>query len=193
MGVPGKGGKPGRSGPPRNENARVHGLYGLKSMLKERGLGAIDGRSALGKALTGWRADLIRDLGGDSEVSTQQRTYVELCAKTKLLLDSVDGWLLTRPSLINKKRKTLLPVVRERQHLADSLAKYLAQLGLERRVKQTTINDLLTEMEIESDPGNSPTDGRSVRTSNPIACVWRFDSRNNPEGESTEKEGGQKL
>jgi hypothetical protein len=53
--------------------------------------------------------------------------------KTKLLLDSIDSWLLVQPSLINKRKKALLPVVRERTQIADALARYLAQLGLDRR------------------------------------------------------------
>lgn len=59
---------------------------------------------------------------------------IELCVKCKLLLDSIDAWLLTQDSLINKRKKTLLPVVRERQTLADGLARYLTTLGLDRVV-----------------------------------------------------------
>lgn len=51
------------------------------------------------------------------------------------MLDSIDAWLLVQPSLVNLRRRALLPVVRERQQLADALARYLGQLGLERRGK----------------------------------------------------------
>jgi hypothetical protein len=78
-------------------------------------------------------------LGGD--ISTQQSALVELSVKSKLLLDSIDTWLLTQPSLINARKKSLLPVVRERQQLADGLARYLAQLGLERKAKQVSLED----------------------------------------------------
>lgn len=94
---------------------------------------AVDGRTGVGRALSAWRADLVADLGGDP--STAQLAVIDLAVKTKLLLDSIDAWLLTQPSLVNKRRRTLLPVVRERQSLADALARYLGQLGLERRVK----------------------------------------------------------
>jgi hypothetical protein len=40
---------------------------------------------------------------------------------------------------VNKRRRCLHPVVRERQALADSLARYMGQLGLERRAKQLDI------------------------------------------------------
>jgi hypothetical protein len=55
--------------------------------------------------------------------------------KTKSLLDSIDAWLLTRCGIINARRCALLPVVRERQALADALARYMSLLGLERRVQ----------------------------------------------------------
>jgi hypothetical protein len=81
-------------------------------------------RTATGKALAKWRADLIRDLGGD--VSTQEFAIIDLAVKSKLTLDSIDVWLLTQESLINKRKKGLLPVVKERQALADGLARYSA-------------------------------------------------------------------
>ncbi len=90
----------------------------------------------MGKRLAEWRADLVRDLGG--EVSTQQAAVIDLAVRTRLLLDSVDVWLLAQPSLVNLRRRALLPVVRERQQLGDALARYMAQLGLERRAKPVT-------------------------------------------------------
>lgn len=66
--------------------------------------------------------------------------------RQKLLLESVDAWLLVQPSLVNGRKRALLPVVRERQALADSLARYLTQLGLERRAKPLpSLNDYLRQ------------------------------------------------
>ncbi len=45
-------------------------------------------------------------------VSTQELALVEEAVKTRLILDSVDAWLLTQPTLINKRAKSLLPVPR---------------------------------------------------------------------------------
>jgi len=92
----------------------------------------------LGKALVEWRQELIQDLGGPDAVSTQARAIVDLAVRTKLLLDSIDAWLLTQPSLVNKRARALLPVVRERQQLADSLARYLTTLGLKRQTEPTS-------------------------------------------------------
>lgn len=135
--------RPSGGAPEGNANARTHGLYSLKRAVNEVGLKAIDGRSAVGRALSQWRADLVHDLGGQDNVSTQQEALIDLAVKSKLLLDSVDAWLLTQPSLVNRRKKALLPVVRERQQLADGLARYLGQLGLERRVKVPTLAEYL--------------------------------------------------
>src|SRR5262245_5669558 len=118
-----------------------HGLTVLKRAVNGLGNRAIDKRTATGKALAKWRHDLIQDLGGD--VSTQQSTIVDLAVKSKLLLDSIDVWLLTQETLVNRRKKSLIPVVKERQSLADGLAKYLSMLGLERRSKQVTLQDYI--------------------------------------------------
>jgi hypothetical protein len=61
------------------------------------------------------------------------------------MLDSIDAWILTQPTLINSRKRSLIPVVLQRQTLADGLARYLSQLGLERRHKVKSLNELLHE------------------------------------------------
>lgn len=112
-----------------------HGLTRLKAAVRRLGGRVVDRRTTLGKALAKWKHELIHDLGGLDAVSTQERAIVELAVKTKLLLDSIDAWLLTQPSLVDRRRRAVLPVVRERQQLADALARYMQALGLERRAK----------------------------------------------------------
>jgi len=46
-----------------------------------------------------------------------------------------------------------MPVVRERQALADGLARYLAQLGLERRSKEVSLNDYIQQRYGEQNRG----------------------------------------
>jgi hypothetical protein len=131
-----------------------HGLNTLKRAVNKLGPRAIDRRTALGKSLAQWRHQLATDLGGVGAISTQQAAIIDLAVRTKLLLDSIDAWLLTRPSLIDKKRRALLPVVRERQQLADALARYLSQLGLERRAAPAM--DLQTYLTAEYGVGAQP-------------------------------------
>ena len=133
---------------PRPKKPRTyskHGLNQLKQVVKQLGGRAIDKRTTTGRELAKWRNDLIDDLGGRDAISTQQAALVELAVRSKLLLDSVDMWLLVQPSLINQRKRMLLPVVLQRQQLADALARYLNQLGMERRHKVKTLNDILTE------------------------------------------------
>jgi hypothetical protein len=48
------------------------------------------------------------------------------------LLDQVDSWLLGQASIVNKRKREILPIVRSRQTIADGLARLLGQLGLDR-------------------------------------------------------------
>ena len=115
--------------------APKHELNVLKKAVKSFGGRVIDQRTTLGKALAQWRKELIEDLGGPEAVSTQKHALIDLAVHTKLLLDTIDTWLLKQPSLVNARRRAVLPVVLQRQHLAESLARSLTQLGLERRPK----------------------------------------------------------
>jgi hypothetical protein len=111
------------------------GLNALKARVRVRGLQAIDRRTAAGKSLLIWKDELLDALGGDEAVSPQQRALVDLAVRTKLYVDSIDAWLMEQPSLVLTRKRSVLPVLRERQTLADSLARFLVQLGLERRAK----------------------------------------------------------
>ena len=71
-------------------------------------------------------------LGGAAALSAAQLALIDQAARTKLLLDSVDAWLLQQPSIVNKRSKSVLPVVRERIALCDSLLRHLDKLGLHR-------------------------------------------------------------
>jgi hypothetical protein len=128
-------GQPGRSGPPGNANARKHGAFTLKRAVSTLGNRAIDRRTTIGKALAAWRAELLTDLGGIEAVSTQELALVEEAVKTKLILDSVDAWLLTQPALIERRKRAVLPAVRDRQALVSTLRALLGDLGLKRRAK----------------------------------------------------------
>jgi hypothetical protein len=146
------------SGPPKgNSNARKHGLNSLKRAWSQLGNRMLDGRSPAAIAIRKWRAELIADLGGDDAVSTQQLAIIDLAGKQKLLLDSIDTWLLSQPSLINARKRSVIPVVLQRQALADGLAKYLSQLGLQRRYKVKSLQEILSA-ESENHSGNSKAD-----------------------------------
>jgi hypothetical protein len=60
---------------PYNETkatSTIHGIATMKRALKSLGSRSIDRRTSLGKALDQWRTELIADLGGQDQVSTQE-------------------------------------------------------------------------------------------------------------------------
>ena len=120
---------------PGNTNAEKHGLPRLKQAVNTLGARVIDRRTATGKALVAWRCELLTDLGGIETISTQELALVDEAVKTKLILDSVDAWLLSQPTMINKRTRSVLPAVRDRQALVSTLRGLLGDLGLKRRSK----------------------------------------------------------
>lgn len=125
--------KPASTPKKRTRPYQKHGLTTLKSAVNRLGGRVIDRRTTLGKALDAWRSDLIEDLGGPGAISTQQRSLVDLAVRTKLMLESINAWILTQRSLVNARKRSLLPVVRERASLAGQFQGLMKDLGLERR------------------------------------------------------------
>jgi len=160
-----------------------HGLTTLKAAVKGLGGRVIDMRTTMGKALAQWRGDLIADMGGPSVVTTQQRALIDLAVGTKLLLDSIDAWLLTQPSLVNARRRSVLPAVLQRQQLADSLAGYMGKLGLERRTAK--VNDLKGYLEKQYGKGKNGSDGGPKA----LELVTNRSDSDNPCGATTEPSG----
>lgn len=120
-----------------------HGLTAPMARIKLRGFQAIDRRSAGARVMLAFREDLVRDLGGEGRLSTQELTLVHMAARARALLDHVDAWIFAQPSLVNGRTRSLLPVLKERQALADHLARLLGQLGLGRRSKD--VHESLSE------------------------------------------------
>lgn len=116
---------------------QFHGMYAL-----ERVLGPLTEKATwlndlgeIGEALQQWEQAIVDDLGGSENLSSMERSIVSMATKTHLFLASVDQFLLEQPSLVNKSRRQLFPVVLQRQQLADALSRYMNQLGLKRRAK----------------------------------------------------------
>jgi hypothetical protein len=137
-----------------------HGLNGLMSRIKTEGMQAIDQRSAGARALQQWKAELVADLGGEEAISAQEMTILELAVRTKLFIDHIDLFLMEQQSLVNKKRRSLYPVVQQRNSLVNTLANLLSQLGLKRREKpEKSLAEYLEEKRNEHSGGDG---GRAV-------------------------------
>jgi hypothetical protein len=94
-------------------------------------MGAIDGRSRVSKGLIAWKRELADSIGG--QPSPQELMVIELACRNRMILDSIDSWLFQQKWLLNKKKKSVLPIVRERQAIDAALARHLQSLGLSRR------------------------------------------------------------
>lgn len=152
---------------PRRQRPRPYhrsGVHRLKRAVVTLGSRALPSRkTALGRALYDWRAALVADLGGADAISTQQLALVDLAVRSKLLVDSVDAYVLTMPSPVNKRRRQLFAVVMQRQQLADSLARTLERLGLERRAQELPTLDRYLATKA------TPTNGTATAGSQPDA------------------------
>ena len=127
-----------------------HGLTLLKRAVAQLGPRpldqALDPNSPMGRALAEWRRDLTDDLGGAESITTAQAGMVELAVRTRLLLDTVDAFILAMESPVNRRLRAVYPVVIQRGSLARDLARFLEALGLERKAaKVKTLDAYLTE------------------------------------------------
>ncbi len=141
-------GKPARSGPPGNQNARVHGLCSLRAMLNGDGL---DRRTSLYRALAGKEAEFIATLGGDP--SPQERAIIADTVKTMLYIGSLDAYLMGLKSIVRKGR--VHNVLIERTRLAGHLRENLKTLGLKRVPKDIPL-DLARELARLPEQGETP-------------------------------------
>jgi hypothetical protein len=112
--------------PTKRGRPSTHALTRMRKSLRTLTTKRLDGRSTVAVAVRRWKEDVRRDLGND--LTRAQESLLEATAQTWVLVSSLDDWLTRQPSLVTKKRQ-LLPVVRERQQLVDSLARLLDRLG----------------------------------------------------------------
>ena len=132
----------------------THGLTAVKRAVSARGIEALDGRTVAVRAVTAWKSALLADLGGEETVSTQRLAIVDSAVRTKLFLDHVDAFLMQQESLVNRKRKSVIPALRERQILVDCLARLLAQLGLQRQERPIkSLQEYIQEREHNAEKG----------------------------------------
>jgi hypothetical protein len=87
------------------------------------------------RGLVEWKNELVTALGGEENISPQEHALLEMIVRTRILIDGVDAFLLGQETMVNKKKRAILPALRERQSLVDSFARLLGQLGLKRREK----------------------------------------------------------
>lgn len=124
-----------------------HGLNAVMVRVKLRGMDAIDQRTVAARALLQWRKQVIADLGGLESLSATKLALIDAACRTRALLDHADSFIMAERSVINRKRKAFIPLVAQRQSLADSLCRTLVLLGLERIAPVKSLQDYIRERE----------------------------------------------
>jgi len=105
-----------------------HGLTAPMVRVKLAGFSAIDRRTAAAREHLALRRELANSLGGEADLTPQRRKLIDLAARASALLDHVDAWLFRQRSLVNARGKTPLPILAQRQALADHLTRLLDKL-----------------------------------------------------------------
>jgi hypothetical protein len=133
------------------------GLYTAERRMSEKGLSALDGRSAIARAVRGWRAEVAQDLGGRDALSQAKRTLLDVAAQDVVLLSITDTWLRENPGLVvNKRKRSLAPIVLERLRVAQHLADTLRSLGLDRVAKDVpTLASYMAKAKAQATSGSA--------------------------------------
>jgi hypothetical protein len=130
----------GQPGPVGYKNHLQHGLYTLRSMLKGD---TLDKRTSLYRALAEKERELVVALGGEDNVSPQERIIIGDTVKHMLFMASIDSYLLSLKSLIRKGR--LRAVVPERTRIGAHIRENLRTLGLKRVSKELSLSDYIEQ------------------------------------------------
>jgi len=104
------------------------GLRALKAAVNLRGLSAISGRTAPGRAIIARKRALMAEYGGEAGLSPQLDMLIDLVVNTKLVLEHVEAHMLALHSLVGRRGK-LKPIVAQRNQLAVVLDRALERLA----------------------------------------------------------------
>ncbi len=137
---------------------RQHGLSILRKALRELGnRGLYNKNSAIGKYLAERKESIIKDLGGPKNVSVTQEIVIDRCMEAELILRSIMAWAMEQPSLINKTKRTCVPVVKEWFDETDRQVRWLQALGLEKKVNgDGALADLPTVSTVKTEAHSEP-------------------------------------
>jgi hypothetical protein len=131
-----------RPGAKKGNRSRVtHGHYARKVQLRDITLLDISRQTSLGRQVCAKADAIFNDRGGRANCSELERDLVNRYLVTELLVQSIDCWLLEQPSLINKRRRSLYPIVVERNKLVETSLKLASAIGLDRQQKKIQPTD----------------------------------------------------
>lgn len=126
-----------RGGAPRgNRNAVTHGHYGRKIKLTAVGFSHINKSTAGGFQLSERNRELVEHCGG--KVTAVTRRVIERICFSEYLLDHLDLHLAELgPNIINRRKRTLIPIVLQRDALVTTLTRLYDTIGYAPRKPRT--------------------------------------------------------
>jgi hypothetical protein len=138
-----------RVGAPKgSENHKIHGHYQRKVLLKDVQLLDISRQNKLGRVVIEQAEAIYQDGGGKEQFSELKQHLVSRYLITELMIQSVDRWLLEQPSLINRAKRCIFPIVSERNRLVSVSLQLAQAIGLERKQKPVhTLESYIQEQE----------------------------------------------
>jgi hypothetical protein len=129
-----RGQKTRRGAPVGNKNAETHGYYRRKVKLEPVSFKDLNFSSSGGEQLRKRFIELLNHCGGERLVSAVRRRIIERIVFTEYQLDCLDLYLVKLgPRIVNRRKRTLIPIVRERDALVSTLTKLYEQIGLDPR------------------------------------------------------------
>jgi hypothetical protein len=128
-----------------NRNAVKADVRKLNTLLKEHNLSGIDRRTAIGREYFERRDAIIFDAGGCENLSQLKLDLIDRYLRTLILIDSIDNYLFSLPSIIRRRSKSLFPVALQRQQFMNSAFQLATAIGLQRVApKPMDLNTYLT-------------------------------------------------
>ncbi len=120
--------------------------------------------SPVERAAREWRQEVLADLGGAENVTATKMALLDAATGSKIILDSLDMYVFDLAGilgLVNRRNRRVFAIVQDRMRVADSLARQLQTLGLERRGRQEpSLNEYLRKNYRESKrPGQNARRG----------------------------------
>src|SRR5215831_7517211 len=124
--------KPDRGAPSGNKNAETHGYYRRKIQLEAVSFDDLNFSSSGGEQLRKRFIELLNHCGGEQFVSAVRRRLIERVVFTEYQLDCLDLYLVELgPRIVNRCKRTLIPIIQERDALGSTLTKLYDQIGLD--------------------------------------------------------------
>jgi len=146
-----------------NQNARKSGYWALKRALKGVGYLQIDKRTALGAELARKRERIYACSTGVENLSEFELDLIEKYIQTDLLIENINGFLFETGAVINRRKRSLYPIVEQRTRLIEANAKIASMLGLKRR--EAPVMDLKTYLELRSRESKDGSDEKDAEAS----------------------------